>query len=65
MVEKREYEDYLGDGLYVDFDGYQIILSANDRVGGPGSTGRVCLDPDVMRSFTRYIIRLRELGIPI
>lgn len=65
MSEKRPYEDYLGDGLYADFDGYQIILSANDRVGGEYSTDRVALEPEVVSAFTRYIERLREKGVNI
>jgi hypothetical protein len=65
IEEKRVYEEYLGDGLYADFDGYHIILSANDRVVGPDSTDIVALCPDVVQALTRYIIRLRELGISI
>ena len=65
MSEKRPHEEYLGDGLYADFDGYQIILSANDRVGGPGSTDKVALEPGVVDAFIRYIHRLREEGVPI
>jgi len=64
-MEKREYEDYLGDGLYVDFDGYQIILSANDRVGGAHSTDRVSLEPGVTQAFIDYVKRLREKGVDI
>jgi hypothetical protein len=65
MSDKRLYEEYLGDGLYADFDGYQVILSANDRVDGSGSTDRVALEPGVTDAFIRYIHRLRELGINI
>jgi len=64
-MEKRPYEDYLGDGLYADFDGYQIILSANGRVGGPDSTDKVALEPGVVQAFINYIIRLRKEGINI
>uniref|UniRef100_A0A6M3LR42 Uncharacterized protein n=1 Tax=viral metagenome TaxID=1070528 RepID=A0A6M3LR42_9ZZZZ len=64
-MEKRKFEEYLGDGLYADFDGYQIILSANDRVGGDNSTDRVALEPGVVTSFLQYIARLRKEGIPI
>lgn len=57
------YEDYLGDGLYADFDGYQIILSANGRVGE--CTDKVALEPGVLSAFIRYINRLREQDLPI
>jgi len=65
MIERREDEEYLGDGLYADFDGYQILLSANDRVGGENSTDRVALEPDVAQAFINYVNRLREKGINI
>jgi hypothetical protein len=65
MPEKRPYEEYLGDGLYADFDGYQIILSANDRVGGPYSTDKVALEPRVVDRFITYVKDLRQKGLPI
>ena len=65
MSERRPYEDYLGDGLYADFDGYQIILSANDRVVGEHSTDKVALEPGVVDNFINYVKKLREKGINI
>jgi hypothetical protein len=64
VSEKGKFEEYLGDGLYADFDGYQIWLAANDRVNGR-PTDKVALNPDVVQSFKRYIIKLRSFGIPI
>ena len=55
-----KYEDYLGDGLYVDYDGYQICLAANDKVSG-NPTDIVYLDPDVIAAFIRYLERMRLL----
>ncbi len=52
----NKYEDYLGDGLYADFDGYQIILAANDKNSGH-PTDRVYLEPSVIAAFLRYINR--------
>ena len=63
-IEKGEYEDYLGDGLYVDFDGYQIILAANDRVRR-SPTDTVALEPGVVQAFIDYVERLREKGVNI
>ena len=62
--EQGKYETYLGDGLYADFDGYQIILGANDRVSGV-PTDVVALDPGVVQAFWAYVIRLREEGLAI
>ena len=60
MTEKGLYEDYLGDGLYADFDGYQIILAANDRNSG-NPTDRVALEPSVIEAFLRYLNRIKSL----
>lgn len=43
-------EEYLGDGLYVSFDGYMIVLRA-PREGGDHWVG---LEPDVMAALLRY-----------
>jgi hypothetical protein len=42
---------YLGDGLYVSFDGYQIVLKANSETN---PTDKVYLDPSVFRNFLIY-----------
>jgi hypothetical protein len=60
MSEQGQFEEYLGDGVYVDYDGYQIVLTANDRASGC-PTDEVYLDPDVLNAFLRYINRLREM----
>jgi len=35
---------YIGDGVYVDSDGYHIVLTTED---GYSVTNRVCLEPSV------------------
>ena len=44
-------EEYLGDGLYASFDGFQFCLRA------PRSEGDslVYLEPDVVVAFERYV----------
>lgn len=44
-------ETYLGDGLFVSFDGYQIRLYT-ERMGG---THEVFLDPGTLRAFQDYV----------
>ena len=39
---------YIGDAVYVDFDGYHIVLTTSD---GIRDTNRICLDNSVMISF--------------
>jgi hypothetical protein len=46
-------EEYLGDGLYVSFDGYQFILRA-PRHGGDHF---VALEPAVLDEFNKYVER--------
>jgi len=43
---------YLGDGLYADFDGYQFELLANDP---KQPTDRVYLEPSVALAFIKYM----------
>lgn len=50
-------KEYLGDGLYVNFDGYQIALSAEN---GITATDTVYLEPQVLQSFLEYIARLKD-----
>ncbi len=47
---------YLGDGLYAEFDGYQVALFAHD---GIRATNTVYLEPQVLESFLRWIEGLR------
>ena len=54
---KMQMRDYLGDGLYVGFDGYQVILYT-DR--GNEGVHWVALEPEVLKSFNNYINRLTE-----
>ena len=43
---------YLGDGLFVDFDGYYVELYASN---GVRSTNTVFLDPSVLNAFLSYV----------
>jgi hypothetical protein len=54
MMKRR----YLGDGVFADFDGYQIVLTAED---GIQVTNRVYLEPAVFAALVRYEATLREI----
>lgn len=45
------HEDYLGDGVYAQFDGYAIWLKAND-IKNPSD--QICLDPSVVSALIRF-----------
>ncbi len=48
---------YLGDGCYVDFDGYDLILTAED---GVNVNHRIVLEPYVYRALVEYVDRIRS-----
>lgn len=48
---------YLGDGAYVNFDGYHIVLTTEN---GVCATDTVCLEPHVLEAFLDYVSRLKE-----
>lgn len=51
MSEPR-YKQYLGDGVYVDFDGYAIILTTEN---GVRTTNEIFLEPDVYRALVNFV----------
>lgn len=53
MSDLPEREDYLGDGLYVAFDGYGITLRAPRENGDHV----VCLEPEVYQSLRAWLAR--------
>ncbi len=49
------FHDYLGDGVYASFDGYQIWLAANHH-----ENRLIALDASVLAALQRYAERLKE-----
>lgn len=52
---------YLGDGAYVDFDGYSIILTTSN---GIVDTNRIVLDAEGLAELLLYIEQLRKRKDP-
>lgn len=50
-------KQYLGDGLYAEFNGYQIILKANNEIS-PSDV--VYMDDSVVESFLHFIESIKE-----
>jgi len=48
---------YLGDGAYVDHDGYALVLTTED---GVRVTNRIVLEPEVYGALVAYVERLKE-----
>ena len=47
---------YLGDGCYVDFDGFALWLTTEDGISAQNT---ICLEPEVYRALTEYVARLK------
>ncbi len=54
-----ENSTYLGDGLYADFDGWQIELYAWN---GESKTNQVFLEPAVLAAFLLWLEELKRQG---
>lgn len=52
------HKDYLGDGVYAAYDGYQIVLTAED---GIMATDTIYIDPHVETALKCYIDRINEV----
>ena len=52
-----KFKEYLGDGAYVDFDGFAIILTTED---GVDTTNVVVLEPGELKRFEEWMDRLRS-----
>jgi len=49
--------EYLGDAVYVEFDGFGFVLTTED---GMQATNRIVLEPDVYEALARYVERVRQ-----
>lgn len=51
-------KSYLGDGTYVDFDGYSLVLTTED---GISVQNRIVLEPAVYQALVEYVRKLQEV----
>ena len=49
--------DYMGDGVYVVFDGYGIELRANDH---KNPTDTIYLEPEVFKNLVNFDKKMKE-----
>lgn len=52
-------KSYLGDGVYIDFDGYALVLTTEN---GIDVTNRIVLEPEVYEALMLYVERLKRSG---
>lgn len=48
---------YIGDGCYVEFDGFEFVLTTED---GVKVTNRIILEPQVFENFLAFIEAVRR-----
>jgi len=48
-------QDYIGDGVYVEYDGEGIMLKANDHLD---PTDTIYLEPNVLEALIRFAKRM-------
>ena len=51
-------KDYLGDGVYADFDGFAFTLTTEN---GVSVTNTIVLEPMVMSALARYAKRIADV----
>lgn len=56
-LESLQEPEYLGDGLYASWDGWQVHLYAHN---GAYSTNEVFLEPAVLAAFLLYVENLKR-----
>ena len=55
VKEKETPRDYIGDGVYVEFDGFGVWLKANDFFD---PTDKVYLEPEVFAKLLHFAERI-------
>ncbi len=59
MLGLSKEKRYLGDGVYMVYDGYSLHLTTED---GISATNTIVLEPEVWQSFDRYTKEIKEQG---
>jgi hypothetical protein len=60
-----KFKYYIGDGVYVDYDGYHIVLTTEN---GIETTKTIALEPELLDALKRFDARVKEIratkGLP-
>lgn len=51
-ANRRWAKRYIGDAVYIEFDGYHLVLTTED---GIQATNRICLEPQVYDAMLEYV----------
>ncbi len=55
--QPTNYKEYLGDGVYMDFDGFHIVLTTEDGISVQNT---VYLEPEFPERIAQYRDRVHE-----
>jgi hypothetical protein len=55
MSKQADLKEYLGDGVYVDFDDFGCLTLTTED--GVSVTNRIFLEPEVLEAFLAYLKR--------
>jgi hypothetical protein len=53
-----QIKEFLGDGLYIDFDGYSLVITSEN--GTPTPLARIVLEPDMPEKILAYKQRIEQ-----
>jgi len=53
----KSHKAYLGDAVYIDFDGFNLILTTED---GIQATNTIILEPAIYQTLVDYVERLNN-----
>ena len=59
--EMKEKWEHIGDGVYVNFDGFGVWLHANSH---DNPTDKIYLEPQILDSLINYVERMRKVYTP-
>ena len=57
MVRDKDKKLYLGDGVYVSFDGFSLILTTENRIE---TTNEIFLEPDTYSALQDFVKSLYD-----
>jgi hypothetical protein len=55
---KNIMKEYIGDSVYIEFDGYALVLTTENGLPNDPSN-RIVLEPEVYESLTKFVGRIK------
>jgi len=55
--DNDDTRDYIGDGVYVAYDGYNILIRRDSHMN---AASEICLEPGVLDALVRFSKRMKD-----